>query len=196
VNQDTDFKDDLKNIVGKHLGKSASPLFVDKSLAIIEESADNKESFMVAAVRISRRIALFIDRDLAQTVYESLMTALEKIEAPQGTRRRYRRVTFCRTVRVRYDGEHLELESENLSEGGMYIRTKDPLPAGSEIEITLPLEVGRRINLTGVVVYKKDPFGETSKLPPGMAIEFRKVRDEETEMLRSFIQGAPVQASS
>ncbi len=195
MNQDVDVKHNLKNIVRGHLGRVASVLFVDKSLAMIDESADNKESFMAAAVRISRRVALFVDKDLAQTVYESLMTAIERIEAPRGTRRRYRRVDFFSKVHVKYDGEHHELESENLSEGGMYIKTRDPFPAGSELEITLPLEVGSNIHLTAIVVYKKDPFGETSKLPPGMAVEFKKVRNEHAEVLRSFIQRVTVQST-
>jgi Tfp pilus assembly protein PilZ len=188
VNQDASVRDDLKKVIRGHLGKAASSLFIEKSLAILEESADNKESFMAAAVRISRRIALFIDRDLAQTVYESLMAAIEKIAAPQGTRRRYRRVAFCRKIRVGCDGEHHELDSENLSEGGMYIRTRDPFPAGSELEIALPMGAGNRLNLRGVVVYKSDPFGDTSKLPPGMAVEFREIGDKEAGVLRSYIQ--------
>lgn len=194
MNQDTDVKDDLKNIIRGYLDKAASSLFVDKSLAIIDESADNKESFMAVALRISKRTALFIDKDLAQTVYERLMAAIVKIASPQGTRRRYRRVAFRKKVRVRYGSEHYELDSENLSEGGMFIRTKEPFPVGSEIEITLPL-VASRIHLTGVVVHKKDPFDETSKLPPGMAIEFKEIGDKETEMLRSYTQTAPAQAA-
>jgi len=49
--------------------------------------------------------------------------------------------------------------------------------------------------LTGVVVYKNDPFGDTSKLPPGMAIEFKEIPDEETQMLRSYIERVPAQAA-
>ena len=193
MKQEVAVKDNLKRIVQEQLGKSASALFLEKSLAIIDTSADNKESFMAAAVRISKRIALFIDRDLAQTVYESLMVAIEKITSPQGTRRRYARVTFCKKVLVRFDGVNYELDSESLSEGGMYIRTKEPFPVGSEMEITLPLEVGSRVCVTGCVVYKRDPFGDTSKLPLGMAIEFKKVVGQETEILRSFIQRALTQ---
>ena len=56
---------------------------------------------------------------------------------------------------VRYDGTNYELDSENLSEGGMYIRTKEPFPAGSKLEIILSLSVGSKIYLTGVVVYER-----------------------------------------
>ena len=195
MSQDAEVKANLKRILRGHLDKVASPVFVDKSLAMIDDSANSKESFMAASVRISRRIALFIDKDMAQTVYDSLMTAIMKIASPQGARRRFKRVAFCKKVQVRYDAEVHELDSANLSEGGMYLITKAPFPTGSEIEITLPPEVGTRICLIGVVVYKNDPFGDTSKLPPGMAIEFKEIPDEETEMLRSYIESMPTQAA-
>jgi len=192
VNQDANIKNNLKNIIQEHLGKASSPLFLAKSLAIIDGSADNKESCISAAVRISKRIALFIDRDLAQTVYESLIVAIEKNSMPQGIKRRYTRVAFCKKVSVGWNGAHYELDSENLSEGGMYIRTEEPFPAGAEIQVTLPLGFGSRIRLTGVVVYKNDTFDDTLRLPPGMAIEFQKIRDEEAEILRNYIRKALV----
>lgn len=190
MNQDADIRNDLKNIVQEHLGKASSALFLAKSLAIIDGSADNKESCIAAAVRICKRVALFIDKDLAQTVYEGLIVAIDKYSLPQGTKRRYTRVTFCKKVRVGWNGAHYELDSENLSEGGMYIKTENPFPAGVEIQVTLPLGFGSRIHLTGLVVYKNDPFGDTLGLPPGMAIEFQKIRDEEAEILRNYVRKA------
>ncbi len=195
MNGDAGVKEVLKDIIREHLDKAASSLFIDKSLGIIDESADNKESFMAAAVWISRRISLFIDKELAQTVYESLMGAIERIEVPQGMKRRYARVAFFRKVRVKHEGEYHDLDTENLSEGGMYIKTYAPFPAGSEIEISVPLEVGSRLDLRGVVLYERDPFGDTSRLPPGMAVEFRGIRTEEIEILQRFIQRVPLQAS-
>ncbi|MCL5023801.1 MAG: PilZ domain-containing protein [Nitrospirae bacterium] len=190
MNRDAGGKDALKAIIQEQLAHVASSLFLTKSLAIIDNSAESKESFIAAALRISKRIALFIDRDLAQTVYEKIMEAIERNGSPPGTRRRFKRVAFSMKVRVRYDGSHSTLDSENLSEGGLYLKTKEPFPAGSEIEITLPLETGNRIHLTGVVVRKSDPFDDTPKRPSGMAVQFKEIRDEETEILRGFIQRA------
>jgi len=183
-------KDDLKDIVQKHIGEAVSSFFLEKSLAIINESADNKESFIAAADRIGKRISLFIDKGLAQKVFESLKVEIEKKPLLQGTRRRYTRVTFCKKVDVRYDGANYELDSENLSEGGMYIRTKEPFPAGSKLEIILSLGVEGKIYLTGVVVYETSSLSNSSKLPPGMAIEFKEIGDKETRMLQSYIKRA------
>lgn len=189
INREVGIKDDLKNIIQKHIGKAVSSLFLEKSIAIINESAENKESFIAAADRISKRIGLFIDKDLAQTVFESLKVEIEKKILSHGTKRRYTRVAFCEKVLVRYAGAHYELDSENLSEGGMYIRTKEPFPAGSELEITFSLGFSK-IYLTGVVVYETSPLSDSYKLPPGMAIEFKEIRDKEIEVLRRYVKRA------
>ena len=47
-----------------------------------------------------------------------------------------------------------------------------------------------QIYLTGVVVYKTDSPGDSFKLSPGMAIEFKEIGDKETEMLRGYIRRA------
>jgi hypothetical protein len=181
-------KDDLKKIIEKHLGGAVSSFFLDKSLAIINESADSKESLIAAADRIGKRITLFIDKSLGPRVFESLKAEIEKEPLIHGTKRR--RVTFCRKVRIKYDGTYYELESESLSERGMYISTKEPFPARSELEITLSLGFGKQICLNGIVVYGTNALSDASKLAPGMAITFQKVGDKEAEMLRSYIQGA------
>jgi Tfp pilus assembly protein PilZ len=84
----------------------------------------------------------------------------------------------------------IELYSDNLSEGGMYIRTKEPFPAGSEIEIILSLGAASKIYLTGVVLYETSPLSASSKLPPGVAIEFKEIGDKEIGLLRNYIKRA------
>ena len=90
-----DIKDDLKNIINEHLVDVASSFFIDKSLAIMDQSADNKESFLAAADRIRKRIALFIDTDLATKVFDILRLEIENRDLTPGTRRKTRRVTLC-----------------------------------------------------------------------------------------------------
>ena len=74
-----DAKDGLKNIISNHLGEVASSFFIDKSLAILDESAHDKESIMAAADRITKRISLFIDADLAIKVFDMLKVEIENI---------------------------------------------------------------------------------------------------------------------
>jgi hypothetical protein len=194
VSQASDVKETLKSIIRGYLDKAVGSRPIGKYLSIIDESADSKESFISAALRISRRIAMFIDKELGQTVYEGLIAAVDKIEAPQGIKRRYTRVDFFRKVRVKYAGEYHELESENISEAGMYIRAEDPFPAGSEVEMTLPLETGHSIHLTGVVRnYEGAASGETLRHRRGMVVEFKGVGDNESGILQDYIRVASAQ---
>jgi hypothetical protein len=190
LKQDSGVKDILKSIVNEHLDEAASSVFVNRTLAIIDGSANTKESLMAAAAQIGRRIATLIDKDLAQTVRDSLVAAIKTIALPQGTRRRYRRAIFRAKVLVQYDGTSREFDSENISEGGIFLKTDDPFPAGSEIEITLSL-VGKRIHLSGLVLDKKNFLGKNATLQPGMAVEFKEITDEMTEILRNYVQKTP-----
>ena len=183
-----DVKDDLKNIISEHLTKVASSFFINKSLAIIDESADNRESFLAAADRVSKRIALFIDTDLAKKVFDVLKTEIEKRQLQPGTRRKYLRVTFRNRIYVTFNRISHELYTENISEGGMYINTKEPFPAGSEVEILLPLEAESQVRLKGTVASVKSPVSDMFGHPPGMGIEFKELRDDERQILRDFVK--------
>ena len=183
-----DIKADLKNIISEHLVKVASSFFIDKSLAIMDQSADNKESFLAAADRISKRIALFIDTDLAKKVFDLLSLEIENRELTPGTRRRHVRVTLCHRVYVTYNGTSHELYTGDISEGGVFIKTETPFPVGSKVEISLPMEAGSHIHLTGIVVSEKRPSGGISERPAGMGIEFHEVREVELTILRDFVK--------
>src|SRR5512143_268462 len=108
-------RDNLKNILCDHLEKSSSSIFLNNSLAILNESADSKESLMVAAERISKRIALFIDEELAGRVLEHLKTEIGKSASPPGQKRRHARVASSRKVLVTCNGSSHELYTETLS---------------------------------------------------------------------------------
>ena len=180
-------KDNLKKITRERLASLASSIFIDKAVAIIDESAENKESYLAVADMIRKRIALFIDSDLAGEVFVLLKKDIENTELTPGTRRKHVRITFCERVHITYNGSSHELYTENLSEGGVYIKTKEPFPFGSEVKMSLPLESGSHISLNGVVVNSKRDFG---KHPPGMGIKFKEVMENELRTLRNLVKGA------
>jgi uncharacterized protein (TIGR02266 family) len=185
-----DIKSDLKNIINKNLAAAASSIFIGKSLAIIDESAENKESLLAAADRVSKRISLFIDTDMAVKVFEVLRLEIENRELTSGTRRKHVRVAMCNKVYVTCNGTASELYTVNVSAGGMYIKTKEPFPVGSKVVIALPLEKGSLIHLKGVVANIQSGIG---KQPPGMGIAFEGVRDDELKRLRDFVKKTSAQ---
>ena len=181
-------RDDLKTIIRTHLNGTASSLFLDKSLSIIDESADNKESFTSAAERISQRTALFIDADLAGKLLQDLRARIEESASPQGRRRRYRRFPLYRKVHVICNGRSRVLYSEDISLGGIYIKAKEHFPRGSEVALTLPLEEGAQVHLSGVIVYTINESEASVKRPAGIAIEFSTRNNAGIEKLRSYLE--------
>jgi uncharacterized protein (TIGR02266 family) len=183
-----DAKDDLKNIIREHLGSVVSALFLEKSMAIVDESAHNKESFLAAADRICKRIALFINTDLSIKVFDILKIEIENRELTPGTKRRHVRVALHVKIFVICNGNGMlfKLYTGDLSLGGMFIKTTEPFPAGSEVKISFPLEKESRIYLKGVIVYSKSPSADITKRQPGMGIKFTEVGDAERKILMSL----------
>jgi type IV pilus assembly protein PilZ len=182
-------KETLKRIITNNLENCASSFFMDKSLAILDESAETKESFLAASDRISKRIALFINPDLAVKLYDILKAEIENVAAPSGTRRRHVRVEFRSRVFVIYNGFHYEFYAENLSEGGIYIKTDDPFSVGSEVIIRLPLGPRADISFPGTVMNSRHR-DDSLKYPPGMGIKFHKLGDEDLNILKSLVRNA------
>lgn len=181
-------RDDLKGILRIHLEKTSSSIFLEKSLAILDESAESKESLMAAADRIGKRIALFIDEELAKKILEHLSAEIGRSASPPGEKRRHVRVASSSKVVVTYNGSPHELYTENLSEGGMYILTNAPFPIGTKLEMGLQVDAGTRIHLKGVVIYIKRPFSDVFGHPSGMAIEFSEINHDDRRTLREFIK--------
>ncbi len=111
------------------------------------------------------------------------------IFSPTGWKRKHLRAPFVKKVSVTYSGVSRELYAETLSEGGIYIRSKEPFPVGTEMEITLPLKDKKNITLKGNVIYTKGLFGAVFKVPPGVAVQFKDLTNEETNILVDYIKG-------
>lgn len=107
---------------------------------------------------------------------------------PMGIKRRYLRIPLNKKVSLTCNGVLDELYTESLSEGGVYIIKNDPFPVGSQVELTLPLGSKKNISLKGAVIYTKGLFGSEFRIPPGMAIEFRDISNDNSSALRSYLK--------
>ncbi len=77
----------------------------------------------------------------------------------------------------------------NISRGGMFITTKEPLKVGTTIsiefdipDITVPIQVKGRVSWINAPQEIKG-----TNLIPGMGIEFQSLTDEEQKKLDNFI---------
>jgi uncharacterized protein (TIGR02266 family) len=78
--------------------------------------------------------------------------------------------------------------AENVSDGGVFVATKELKPIGTEVEMTLKLP-GNLLPVwaVGVVCWIRDTSGK-SDTPLGMGIQFRLIADDALRRIRDFVR--------
>ena len=71
-------KDELKDCIRGRLGEAASPFFVNRALARIDEVESDMRSLMTASSRVVKMIRLFIDEQVAEEVMKALRLKIER----------------------------------------------------------------------------------------------------------------------
>jgi len=105
-------------------------------------------------------------------------------ETPRNERRKDLRVPV--NIRVRYKSEETFVNNyiHNLSYGGVFITTPEPLPLDTKIKLNLIFEdKGVEVEVEGKVVWENTMGGRRSDITkPGMGIKFLKV-DKQTQQI-------------
>lgn len=109
------------------------------------------------------------------------------IFAPSGTSRRHVRVKTNIKVYLTSNGSTNPVYTEAISEGGMFIRMKDPLPVGTGVMVEIPLGGVLELRLSGHVIYTKTLEAGSMNVSPGIAVEFAGVSGTDIERLREFV---------
>jgi CheY-like chemotaxis protein/Tfp pilus assembly protein PilZ len=121
---------------------------------------------------------------------DQLHEAIQKSFFLQGGHyRKHIRASCIRKITVEFRGDRLQYYTETFSEGGVYVRTENPLPVGSDVAMTLVLDDGERRRYKGKVIYVKKEVGDFSTLSPGMAIQFTELSTHDNLKLKSFMKG-------
>ncbi|BCR06061.1 hypothetical protein DESUT3_31300 [Desulfuromonas versatilis] len=119
---------------------------------------------------------------------DSLHRAIQAVLTPDGVeKRRHFRIAFAGKVTVKSATESQELFAVNLSQGGIYLRKKEPLQVGTQVEIHIAAGERTDLRLSGMVIYKKDIYDGAFTTLPGMAIQFKTPAPQTQEELKSFI---------
>ena len=93
-------------------------------------------------------------------------------------RRFHRRIPVGVTVRVEFTGLEFVTETANLSAGGVFLSTERNLPVGTRVKL--------RIDIPIIAKYPVRAGGEVTRCggePPGMAIRFLEINDEDRALL-------------
>jgi uncharacterized protein (TIGR02266 family) len=79
-------------------------------------------------------------------------------------------------------------QAENVSDGGVFVATKELKPIGTEVEMTIKLP-GNMLPVwaLGVVCWIRETSGRADA-PLGMGIQFRLIADEALRRIRDFVR--------
>lgn len=129
---------------------------------------------IVAGVR-TRPISM---RDLITVVQEHL---------PYKNKRRGIRASLAMKAMIREGQGFVPCQVLNLSEGGVFIMRKDPLPMGKEVDLVLTFQdMETPLEVSGKVVSAVEKA--QSKHPRGMGIQFNKLEIGTRERLRRYLE--------
>lgn len=155
-----------------------------QSLPVVVVTVDTNQEIVEACVKLGCSGVLAKPVQLDE-LHEILQDC---IFSPMGRMRKHIRTAYSGKVRIVCDGAVQELHGDTLSEGGIYVRTISPYPAGTEMEVTVPMDQEESIQVAGTVVYTKDRYGDLAKTPLGMAVEFRGLSESNAARLKRCIR--------
>jgi len=99
-------------------------------------------------------------------------------------------------LRIRMDyrdatgGNFLYEYTQNISSGGIFIETREPLPVGTEVEMRFqPPGAEEVLEVTGKVMWVNPYRPDSDDNPnPGMGIQFENIPDEIKEQLAEVVK--------
>jgi len=164
-----------------------------KTLKHIKDTSPNIPVVMLSGIDDSSTIAQC--RELGCSDYlakpfnvRELHSMLQEwIYRPIGWKRRHLRVDHEMRANVLYNGMLYGLNSETISEGGIYIKKEVPLPVGSEVQVSFAVNNGKSLSLNGRVIYIRDFNNYSTDISPGMAIEFIGMKEAEALSLSQHV---------
>lgn len=95
-------------------------------------------------------------------------------------------------VHYRTAQEFLGAYSRNISGGGVFVRSQQPLPLNQKVLVRFTLPgITHRFEVHGVVVWAS-PASTRSSFPSGMGIKFMDVPAEDAKLLEGFVKQTKV----
>lgn len=107
---------------------------------------------------------------------------------PDADRRRHRRYDASISVDFSDGDNFLFAYIENISEMGIFIRTEDPLPVGTELSLRFGPNGDEPLELEGEVMWVNPlkPLGDNPN--PGMGVKFRNLSPDQRERVVEVVR--------
>jgi len=85
-------------------------------------------------------------------------------------------------------GQFLAQHAQNISEGGMFLRSAAPAPPGARLSFAIRLTDGYTlVRGVGEVMWTREPGDDPGK-PPGMGIRFVELEESGRELIRKLVE--------
>jgi uncharacterized protein (TIGR02266 family) len=78
--------------------------------------------------------------------------------------------------------------ASDVSAGGIFVSTTEPLPEGTEVALYFTLHGGHTLHAEGVVRWTRPQHGDQ---PPGMGVAFRRLTDDDRRVIGDFCGNRP-----
>jgi hypothetical protein len=103
-------------------------------------------------------------------------------------RRKQIRTPYVTSVKVERDGcEPMHLETSNLGEGGMFLRSEEAFPVGAVLDLSFALSRSTAFKVKGEVLYAFGPGNGPAG--PGVGIRFIELDGQQQSLLTRHIEG-------
>ncbi len=79
----------------------------------------------------------------------------------------------------------------DLSKGGVFVATDEPLPVGTELLVTFVLPDGYRVRCDGEIAWVRAPRYRPDELPAGMGIRFVRLSSRDEHAIAHFLTQRP-----
>ena len=107
---------------------------------------------------------------------------------PAENKRRAKRLHHEIPVAYRSVGSFLTDWATNISQGGLFINTRKPLPVGTEVKVLVQLPgASFPCQLAGRVT-RVTAYDNHANMVPGMGVEFTDVDDAKLRELEAFVE--------
>ena len=127
-------------------------------------------------------------RFILVAVVERFKKMLERAKDFEG--RRERRVQRTLSLSFKDRNAFVKAYSGNISKGGLFVRTRKPLPKGERFLLKLQLpDLSDPLKIQSEVAWARETEGEAGAEAAGMGLRFLEMTPEERQVLDGYIQG-------
>lgn len=104
-------------------------------------------------------------------------------------RRKHQRVPTQILIKYRSADQFFSDYIRNISRGGIFVPTQQPLPENTLLQISFSLpHYDRLITTEGIVVHSVRAGSERAESPAGMGIQFKTLSEENQQLIDAYVE--------